>query len=141
MNVRWTPALSVGVERIDAQHRELFARLDALLTALAEARGPEEVFGTLSFLGEYVSTHFLAEEALMQHVGYPGADAHVVEHESFIGRFRRLRSLFARGGADASLAGDVKRELADWLTEHVCGTDRALAEFVRAQPTSIEPSR
>ena len=35
MLLQWTTALSVGVDEIDAQHQELFRRVDRLLDAMA----------------------------------------------------------------------------------------------------------
>ena len=43
MRMRWEPELSVGVLEIDEQHQELFRRAGALLDALHDSRGQEEL--------------------------------------------------------------------------------------------------
>lgn len=133
MNFLWTPELSVGVASIDAQHQELFQRVNALLVAVGGERQESEILATLAFLGDYVVTHFEDEERLMRETGYPGLAAQRAEHEHFTGAFRQLRAMFARRGIDALLARDVERGVCDWLVRHVQGTDRALGEWLSAR--------
>jgi hemerythrin len=133
MNLVWTPALSVGVPAIDAQHAELFRRAAALAAAAQEGPGSAEVYRTLAFLGDYVVSHFSQEEQLMRDVGYPGLEPHAAEHAGFVARFLRFRAAFARGGADAALAASMQRELSSWLVEHVSGADRRIGEHIRAR--------
>jgi hemerythrin len=132
----WTPELAVGVEAIDAQHRELFARVDALLRAAREGRGPVEALHVLGFLGEYVVEHFALEEALMREGAYPGLAAHRAEHAALERRFAALRTSFARAGADDALAESIEAELCGWLVRHVAGTDRALGAWCAARPAA-----
>ena len=55
--LEWTEALSVGVEEIDAQHRELFRRAARLLEGI-HAGEPEELGALLDFLYRYAVEHF-----------------------------------------------------------------------------------
>jgi hemerythrin-like metal-binding protein len=64
MTFEWSPQLAVGAEVIDAQHRELFHRVDRFVRALTEHAPAAETMHLLGFLGEYVVTHFADEEAL-----------------------------------------------------------------------------
>lgn len=129
----WTPGLSVGVDGIDAQHRELFARVNRVVEVVEGRAATAEIVRVLGFLSEYVDTHFADEEALMRGASYPGAAAHAAEHARFVRTFRRLRTEFARVGADAGLAEEMRRDLCAWLVDHVSGTDRALGAFLRAR--------
>jgi hemerythrin len=133
MAFTWTPDLALGVEGIDEQHRELFRRADRLLASARVDDDPGEILRVLGYLGEYVASHFRAEEALMADAAYPAdaAAAHRAEHARLTARFRRMRDGFARGGAGPELADEVRREVCEWLREHVSGTDRALARHLR----------
>ena len=133
MTFLWTPELSVGVASIDAQHQELFQRVNALLVAVGGERQESEILATLAFLGDYVVTHFEDEERLMRETGYPAFPIQRAEHEQFTGTFRQLRAKFARHGIDAILAQDVRRDVCDWLVRHVQRTDRALGEWLSAR--------
>jgi hemerythrin len=133
MTFMWTPDLAVGVETIDEQHRELFQRAGRLLESARGGAEATEVMRLLGYLGEYVDTHFTAEEALMAEARYPEADAdeHRAEHARLTAKFRQMRDGFARAGAGPQLADQVRREVCDWLRHHVTETDRALATFMR----------
>jgi hemerythrin len=131
MTFEWTPELAVGVEAIDEQHRELFRRTEVFLQAAQASAEGRELLRLLGYLGEYVVTHFEAEEALMAELAYPSAAAHTAEHARFTREFVRMRDGFARAGPDAELVARVRREVCDWVIRHVTEADRQLAAFVR----------
>ena len=83
MRIEWTPALSVGNDAIDAQHRELFRRADALLVAI-HAGKPERVGEVLNFLNRYAVEHFGLEEAWMREHRFRGYLRHKAEHDRFV---------------------------------------------------------
>jgi hemerythrin len=139
MGFTWTPRLSVGVDAIDEQHRELFRRVNELLSAISARQGSAQVLSTLGFLGEYVVSHFDDEVRLMHETAYPGRAEHLAEHGRFNDAFRRLRAAFARSGSDASLAAQVERELCDWLQRHVMETDRKLGEWLAERGLTGHP--
>ena len=131
MPLEWTPALSVGIEEIDAQHRELFRRAGGLLDAVREgnAGGVSELVG---YLHRYAVTHFGAEEAAMRERRYPGYVRHKAEHDRFIADLLDLAEEHDdRGGA--FVAPRLDRWLAAWLREHVSGTDAELGRFLSSR--------
>ena len=71
--MQWTNDLSAGVEQIDSQHKELIARINTLLDAMKQGRGRTEVGQTVSFLSDYVATHFGEEEKYMTSFCYPSS--------------------------------------------------------------------
>ena len=132
----WTEALSVGVPEIDAQHRELFSRVERLLEAsLRDDRS--RVAPLLEFLRDYVAVHFEAEERLMLEQRYPGYRLHKAEHDRFARDLRAMEAELAATGPTGDLAGRVDRGIAEWLRDHVYLTDTALGRFVR----SLEEAR
>ncbi len=131
MAISWDPTLVVGIEEIDAQHQELFRRLDALLQAIRGGRSREEVGRTLDFLEEYVRRHFDAEQALMRERAYPGRADHEAEHAAFASEIRSLRAEHQRDGPTASLIIRVNTQVTGWLRSHIHRTDRALVDWLR----------
>jgi hemerythrin len=129
MALQWTESLSVGVEEIDAQHRELFRRAANLLEGLRKGE-PEEIGGLVDFLYEYAVTHFGAEEDFMRASRFPGYVRHKAEHDRFISDLLALASEHERRGAGAFLALKVNHWLVQWLKEHVSGTDAELGKFL-----------
>ncbi len=136
MTFEWDPSLTLGVQAIDDQHRELVRRIGALVADVDAERKGDEVFRTLAFLGSYVLTHFGDEEALMRSTGYPDFEAHALEHRGFLEAFTRMRSVFARSGISEHLVADVDRQVCAWFRDHVSVHDRALAAYIHARARS-----
>ena len=141
MALRWTSALSIGVAELDAQHEELFRRVDQLLDAML-ARDRSEATGLLAFLQRHVVTHFAAEEQLMRELAYPDAALHAAEHVAYAAEIDALARLFALEGPTARLVLRLERGVTSWLQDHIYSTDRSLARFLRnprAQPPGGPP--
>ena len=129
MQLRWTTSLSVGIDEIDAQHRELFRRAGQLLEGLARGE-PEEIGTMIEFLHEYAVVHFGAEEASMRASRYPGYVRHKAEHDRFIGDLLTLAEEHDRSGPGAFMAMKAGHWLSQWLKEHVSGTDAEMGRFL-----------
>jgi hemerythrin len=129
-SLQWTPALAVGVESVDEQHRELFRRAERLITALRGGQ-KEEVVPLLSFLEGYVVYHFEAEEKLMREHRYPGLPAHAAAHKQFREDYADVMMQFLRTGPTALVALTMHNWLSDWLRMHLAGLDRELGEWLR----------
>jgi len=74
--MQWTEDLSVGVETIDNQHKELFSRINSLADAIRQGKCTYIIHGVVTFLEDYAASHFSAEEAFMQHHAYPEYQQH-----------------------------------------------------------------
>lgn len=126
--VTWNPAWETGIPLIDAQHRQLLRQFDALLVAIHENRADERLPGLLAFLGDYVETHFAAEEEKMQATGYPGFLGHKAIHDD-------MRAQVAKLAADYETDPSVMTEkvldyLTAWLIDHINGQDRRMAHHL-----------
>jgi hemerythrin len=129
MAVQWTQALAVGHDTIDAQHQELFRRLNALLAAMMKG-DRAEVPRLFDFLGSYVREHFGMEEALMREAGYPGRVVHCAAHERFVRDYLQLKETYEKSGGGAVLTIRLQTWIVEWLKGHIGGTDLALAQFL-----------
>lgn len=67
----WNESLSVGVDQIDEQHKELFKRVDQLFEAGKNQKAKEYIGELLDFLDDYTKKHFQEEEQYMQRIQYP----------------------------------------------------------------------
>jgi hemerythrin len=132
MRLVWTPALSVGIDEIDMQHRELFRRAGELLEGLHRGE-PGEIGELVEYLCRYAVTHFGAEEAAMREARYAGYARHKGEHDRFIGDLLLLVAEHEQKGGDALLALRAEHWLRGWLGDHVSGTDAELARFLAEQ--------
>ncbi len=132
MHLEWTSNLSVGVQEIDSQHRELFKRINSLLDATNEDMESEVVNDTFDFLQEYVLHHFTAEQNLMLTRKYPQSDEHMLLHNGFIRDIYRLQDKYEKDGATPELLEAIKSRISEWFLEHVTVRDKALGEFLKS---------
>jgi hemerythrin-like metal-binding protein len=126
----WSKDLEVGVDTMDAQHRELFAAINSLLREEGSA-SPEEIPAVISYLEDYVVNHFGLEEVYMRRLTYPAYPQHKNEHVGFINGFYDLRDEFDTNGSNLEIADKLGRFLGDWLVNHIGKVDKALGMFLR----------
>jgi hemerythrin len=129
--LQWSSALSLGVPDLDAQHRELFERVDRLLDAMLHgdrAEAPQ----LAAFLREHVVLHFAAEEQLMEDLCYREAARHAAEHQAFAASMIELDASFRTRGATAELVLRLEQEVVAWLRDHVYVADVALGRYIHA---------
>jgi hemerythrin len=132
-NIAWDKSMTTGVESLDAQHRQLIAWLNDLLSAISLGRGRSEVEGLLDQLSRYAATHFGQEEECMVRYNCPVAAENAAAHKEFVATFASLRHEFETGGATAHLVVRVENELLRWLTSHIKRTDTQLAPCVKSK--------
>ena len=132
--LEFDPILLTGVDEIDRQHREIFARVGALLEATRNRRSKDEVLRLIEYMGEYAVEHFAAEERAMARTAYPRAEGHRLEHLQFVKELGVLRQELATEGPTALFVIRVGNRVTEWLREHIYRTDRLLGERLRAHP-------
>jgi hemerythrin len=129
MYLEWTEELfGTGVDEIDAQHRELFDRVNKLLKAVSEARGADEIRPLMAFLGDYVEEHFTAEEEEMARRNCPVQEANKRAHDGFRERFGGLKAqVDSEDELDAGrLLFQLQSTVVDWISNHILRTDTQL---------------
>jgi hemerythrin len=131
MPVYWTPKLATGVPRIDAEHQELFDRVNKLVEALGAGKGKDVVAPLIGFLRAYVASHFGGEQQMMRTHRYPDATEHLSQHTFFVAEFEALVKEFEKVGATGLVTIKLNKLLCDWLREHVASTDKKFGAFLQ----------
>jgi hemerythrin len=124
-------SLETGIDRIDAQHRELVKRIEELDLAIYNNTAKIQLVMMLEFLEKYVREHFDAEEAAMMESGYPEFPAHRDEHRKFRDWFLKILHEYKERGADNYLALEMDREIQRWFQNHLKATDAAYVPHIR----------
>ncbi len=134
MEGRWNQDLSIGIELLDSQHKELFQHISALRASLRAGTSRDALFKTLRFLEEYVVVHFDAEAHYMRRFDYPGIIEHEAEHEKFVKALadfkKELQALESRGEITSFLGIEIERKLSGWLADHIGNIDRKMGAFL-----------
>ncbi len=132
--MQWTEDLSVGVARIDEQHRELFRRINVLVDAINNARCKYTIDSTIDFLAEYAATHFSQEEEVMEAAGYPEFAEHRAQHAIFMKALTDLGNQAAKPrekGSSYDLSVETNRVVVDWIIAHIMRVDKKLGAYIR----------
>lgn len=129
--IEWNKSLETGIELIDDQHRELFARIDRLELAMYNGRAVAELRNLLEYLESYVIEHFEAEESLMLKINFPHYAAHAKEHSEFRNKINEILADCKGKGIDSYLAIDVDKQMRKWLEHHIMKVDMEFVPFIK----------
>jgi len=129
--ILWTEDLSIGVNLIDNQHKQLIEHLNNLASSIDSHHSTTEIGKTLDFLVEYTYFHFSAEEKQMRQTNYPGLEHQKKKHEEFKTILNDLVEFFKEDGATHTLAESIDTLLVNWLVKHICVVDLEFGKFLK----------
>ena len=117
--------MSVGVPRLDRDHRVLIALINRLAEGERATRPDDAVIGeVLDALVAYTVFHFAREERVMGACGFAEIETHREEHQLLAAEVAGLRTRFLHDRQSVGHA-DLLRFLTDWLIHHVLLQDLA----------------
>ena len=119
----WSDKLSLGIDKIDVQHKELVSLINQLHRAMKMQAGAREAEAVLAKLAEYTVYHFGFEEKLFDKYGYPQAGPHKKIHRDLVASVTAFQQDLRAGKAGLSM--ELMNFLTSWLKEHIMKTDRA----------------
>ncbi|MDF1549644.1 MAG: bacteriohemerythrin [Bacteroidales bacterium] len=120
--VLWNKSYSVGIEKIDTQHKKLIDVLNTLYESFVDQTTGQKLEEILHELLSYTDYHFKTEEELFEKYNYPNKDAHIAEHQEFIKRVVGFNEKFSQG--KSTLTFQLMNFLRNWLINHICGSDQ-----------------
>jgi hemerythrin len=124
MSIEWKDVYKIGDAEIDAQHEELFSKINRFLLANDKA---SQTASAMS-LYQHTREHFKHEEDLMRRVKFPSIAPHVEQHNDLISRLNDVSLAIANGTLNKA---DLEAFLADWTKNHIRIFDTRLASFLR----------
>lgn len=136
--IEWSSDFALGIDEIDAQHRELVGMINAL-DASGHGDDPQETTRRLlTQLGIYVRDHFALEERLMAGGGCTPelVSRHCGEHAYFRSVLKDLTSDF-ESGRRRNITATLIEYLVHWLLHHIVVVDRAMAQQLNASGPEI----
>ena len=127
--IEWNDAFSVGIQKIDEQHKKFFSITNLLFDSMRGAQDRDVVGSVLKELQQYVVYHFKAEESLMKMYNYPNMNAHKQEHDGAIHTVNKLVLDYERGVQTVDI--ELLKFLSDWIQSHILQVDRKYIPYVR----------
>ena len=132
MSIVFDKNLETGNETIDTQHRELIARVNKLTEDCAVGKEKNVAVQTLDFLMDYTDFHFKDEEKLQEEKNYPLLAAHRDQHGKFVKAVEELREMLEEEEVPTeAFVEAVKKNIVDWLLNHILVWDKQLALYVK----------
>ena len=129
--VEWDDAFSVGIEKIDEQHKKFFSIINRVYDTIQVVQNRKEVGSILKDLQEYVMHHFLTEESWMKTYGYPNLDDHKLQHEEATRTVNKLILEYERDYQTVDV--DLLKFLSHWLQNHILQSDMKYIPYFRGK--------
>ncbi len=134
----WDERFSVGVSEFDAQHRRLAELINQLTDCIDQPVYSEAVADVLHALSEYASSHFEAEESLLQRLAYPELESQWKDHTEFCETVANACYDASCGNADLPA---LTAYLNHWWTDHILRLDHRYKAFVAQHMGSAPQDR
>lgn len=129
--VQWSDTYVLGVEQMDATHRDFLVLLNAVVDA-----ADEDVLAALDAFLAHTVEHFAQEDRWMAETGFPPLHCHTAEHGNVLGIMREVRGMVADGKTEIGRV--LAREMAPWFDIHAATMDAALASWLQAKQYAPE---
>ncbi|MBB6480538.1 bacteriohemerythrin [Spirochaeta isovalerica] len=139
VGIDWSDLLSVGIDKMDSEHKELFVRINSLLKALISRSGDYNIAELVGFINEYIDFHFRDEEKMLESVNFPHLDAHKKLHKIYEDEFDQIEKKLRSGAFDASLLIEIQDKVVNWLLDHIAKVDKKYGEYIAENGLNPKP--
>ena len=133
--IEWDNTMSVGIWKMDQQHKRWVEIINTLSECIAQNRSCECIKEALSHTYDYTQTHFSDEENLLLKNHYPDLHAHREEHTNFIMKLDNLKQPLQ--SHEFGMALDLMGELCNWLIHHIKGCDKQYGQALAVTSSPI----
>lgn len=126
--ISWNDSLSVKIKSFDDQHKKLIELINQFYANISLATKKEMMLDVIKSLKDYTVLHFTTEERYMKLHGFPGYEAHLNEHKSFIEKVNSFEERYSAGKLVLSV--EITNFIKEWVTNHIMGTDKKYSSFL-----------
>lgn len=129
---KWDPEqLSVKVSEMDAEHKILIDKMNALYDANEAKSDFNQLKVLMDDLAGYCIKHFQDEEAYMEKISFPSLEGHKLIHKDLLRQFTSHKEKFE--ASKDFIQKDVFMFLKFWLQSHICGVDTKYGEHAQSK--------
>ena len=130
--LEWKPELSVGIQSVDAQHKDAIACYIRLLRSLNPDRDTTGFQRAFRELLECTREHFADEERLLRNIGFDEYEDHKHAHTKLI-RDAEDFAINVRSQFDAGACTAVAKWFRWWLLDHIEKQDLKIERFLHRE--------
>ena len=123
--IHWKQEFSVGVDEIDAHHREMVDHINALINnSEGSLAGKKKFFRkTMTSIKKLAAKHFKIEEKILSKSKYERLEEHKREHENLSEKINNVKNEIAGIKEDNDLF-NLTVNLKEWLLSHILLYDK-----------------
>lgn len=127
--ISWNDNISVGIQEIDEQHKQLVELINRLYDAMVEGENKQETAREiLTELTQYTIVHFAVEESLFRIFDYPEYESHREHHQELRAQVADINARVQEG--ERMITPELLFFLRKWITNHIMVEDKAYAPFL-----------
>ncbi|MDC7232736.1 MAG: bacteriohemerythrin [Spirochaetales bacterium] len=130
VGIDWSDLLSVGISKMDDEHKELFTRINNLLVGLLGMDDDHDVATLVSRINEYIEYHFRDEEKMLASYNYPELEEHKKLHAIYEHEFDLIEQRLKAGEFDANLLIEIQDKIINWLLDHIARVDKKYGVYI-----------
>jgi len=120
----WDKGMSVGIDSLDNDHKQLIAILAQLMSAKNNRLEQDSIYEVFEQLECYCQLHFTKEEAFLAKINYQQLASHKLSHQAFIKKIPQLKQQWFAEVADQEAVKDkIILFLQQWLIKHILEED------------------
>ncbi|MGL1893176.1 MAG: bacteriohemerythrin [Spirochaetaceae bacterium] len=128
--IDWSDLLSVKIDDIDDEHKELFKRINALLVAMLDKDKSYDLLEISNYIGDYINVHFRNEEKMLEKFKYPKLEQHKKLHHIYEEDFKQIQQKIINGDSKALILLDIQDKVVTWLIEHIAKVDHEYSVYL-----------
>lgn len=127
--LKWCNDFEIGIEMIDAEHKNIIDHFEKLYILMKEGKGKEYYNDLIKFLKDYVNTHFDHEEELQLKIGYINLEEHKKIHNEFRYKVEHIIERTHWHSITNKELLDLNLFIKDWLVNHIMIEDKKFGSF------------
>ncbi len=139
MNITFDDNLITGNKTIDSQHQELIDRIRQFVAACESGDSKIKAIKMLDYLDDIYEFSFSGRRGTSEKGILPG-DLPVTSCQSMKNSRTSIQELYdylnENEGPDDQFIEQVKRNVVDWLFQHIKTFDRSVAEYIHLKDNS-----
>ncbi|OFX09937.1 MAG: hypothetical protein A2516_00435 [Alphaproteobacteria bacterium RIFOXYD12_FULL_60_8] len=129
--------MSVGVERLDQDHRRLLEITGQIENAVVSGAANVEIGQLLDSLIDYAEGHLRREEFLMEGLGYEDYGPHRTTHDVFRRWIVDFKERYISEG-DPGISESVLEYLNNWWINHILKADMEYKNLFSARKAEVD---
>ncbi len=123
-HIEWTDELSVGVTKLDMQHKGVIRIANEVIRDIYSDQDGEQLHEKIKQFAGEIRLHFSSEQLIMRVNNYPAYDEHCTAHQEILEKVMDIEMFFSKDKPHAM------KILETWLRDDLDPHDKQLGRYL-----------